>query len=129
LSRVWEALRQAERERSGAEKSASKTAKSSNDQDRREKFRHAHRVPLLVYGSDMDKQPFHEEALTIDANESGCLIALESEVSRGQRLFLTNTTNQAEQECRVVRVGRRLRGKALIGVAFARPTPHFWRPA
>jgi hypothetical protein len=129
LSRVWDALRQAEREHAGGGEPASNTGKSANDRDRREKFRHSHRVPLLVYGSDMDKQPFHEEALTIDANENGCLMTLESEVSRGQRLFLTNTVNQAEQECRVVRVGRRLRGKALIGVAFARPTPNFWRPA
>jgi hypothetical protein len=128
LSRVWDALRRAERERAGNGDSASKTATSSNERDRREKFRHAHRVPLLVYGSDMEKQPFHEEALTIDANENGCLIALESEVSRGQRLFLTNTINQAEQECQVVRVGRRSRGKAMIEVAFARPAPHFWRP-
>lgn len=105
------------------------TGSSSTRQDRREKLRTAHHAPLLIYGSDIEKQPFHEEAITIDANESGCLILLESNVSRGQRLFLTNTINQAEQECRVVHVGRRSRGRARIGVAFAHPAPHFWRPA
>lgn len=127
MSRVWEALRQAERER--ADDASLKSSDSQPNRERREKFRHAHRVPLLIYGSDVEKQPFHEEALTIDANENGCLIALESSVSRGQRLFLTNTINQAEQECRVVHVGRRSRGKTRIGVEFARPAPHFWRPA
>jgi len=128
LSRVWEQLRQAERGRDT--RSARKTGTTENGRDdRREKFRHLHRVPLLIYGSDVEKQPFHEEAFTIDANENGCLISIESVVSRGQRLFLTNTINQAEQECRVVHVGRRSRGKARVGVVFVRPTSTFWRPA
>jgi hypothetical protein len=48
-------------------------------------------------------------------------------VSCGQRLFLTNTRNQAERECRVVHVGRRVRGKARVGVTFLAPSPDFWR--
>jgi hypothetical protein len=129
LSRVWEALRQAERQRAGGGESLAHNAGPLHVRDRREQLRHLHNVPLLIYGSNMEKQPFHEEATTIDANENGCLIALESSVSRGQRLFLTNTLNQAEQECRVVHVGRRSRGKTRIGVEFARPAPNFWRPA
>jgi hypothetical protein len=128
LSRVWEALRQAERGRADGAATASKTGLPSG-RDRREKFRHLHRVPLLIYGSDAEKQPFHEEVFTIDANENGCLIAIKSSVSRGQRLFLTNTLNQAEQECRVVHVGRRARGKSRVGVIFVHPAPNFWRPA
>lgn len=129
MSRVWEELRYAERHRADADASLSKIGNSAHGRDRREKIRHPHDVPLLIYGSDIEKQPFHEEAVTIDVNENGCLFVLESVVSRGQRLFLTNTINQAEQECRVVHVGRRLRGRARIGVAFSHPAPHFWRPA
>jgi hypothetical protein len=128
LSRLWEALKQAERERSAAI-TAEKSDASPNTCDRRGKLRHSHNVALLVYGSDTEKQPFHEETTTIDVNDRGCLIALESAVSHGQRLFLTNTVNQAEQECRVVHVGRRSHGKVSIGVEFAKPCPHFWRPA
>lgn len=128
MSRLWEALKQAERERSAAN-TGEKSGALPNIWDRRDKLRHSHHVALLVYGSDTEKQPFHEEATTIDVNERGCLIALESAVSHGQRLFLTNTINQAEQDCRVVHVGRRSHGKARIGVEFARPCPHFWRPA
>jgi hypothetical protein len=133
VSRIWEALKQAERQRSAAEASGRGLARSgvhaTDDSDHRRGLRHAHSVPILVYGSDAEKQPFHEEADTIDAHENGCLIALETAVARGQRLFLTNTRNQAEQECRVVHVGRRVRGKARIGVVFLAPSPDFWRPS
>ena len=97
--------------------------------DRRGSLRHAHSVSLLIYGSDADKEPFHEEAETIDAHENGCSLTLETVVARGQRLYLTNMRNQAEQECRVIHVGRRVRGKAKVGIEFVVPTPQFWRPA
>lgn len=130
MSRIWEALKQAERQRFATGNPAPAVARSSDspsDQsERRKDLRHSHSVPLLVYGSDADKQPFHEHADTIDANENGCLFPLETVVVRGQRLFLTNTRNQAEQECRVVHVERRIRGKARVGVEFLRPAPHFW---
>lgn len=129
MSRIWDALRQAERQRTGVASPSPKNTVGLRNQDRREKFRQSHQVVLLVYGFDADKQPFHEEVPTIDVNENGCLIALESSVSRGQRLSLTNTENQAEQECRVVRLGRRSHGKTPVGVAFVRPAPDFWQPA
>jgi hypothetical protein len=84
---------------------------------------------LLIYGSNSDRQPFHEESETIDANENGCLLLLENIVARGQRLFLTNTRNQAEQECRVVYIAKRSAGKARVGVEFLKPSPQFWRRA
>ena len=133
MSRIWQALKQAERERLRSDDRASATERPSEpleDQaDRRGGLRHAHAVALLIYGSDADKQPFHEEAETIDAHEKGCSLAMETVVIRGQRLFLTNMRNQAEQECRVVHVGRRVRGKARIGIEFLAPSPQFWRPS
>ncbi len=135
MSRIWEALRQAERQRSRSEDraaAADRTSASDSaqaDADRRGGLRHAHSVSLLIYGSDADKQPFHEEAETIDAHENGCSLTLETVVARGQRLFLTNMRNQAEQECRVIHVGRRVHGKARVGIEFVAPTPQFWRPA
>jgi len=129
LSRLWEAIKQAERQRSASNNSGENQGTTFNVWERRGRTRQAHQVALLVYGSDAEKQPFHEEATTIDVNERGCLIAVESVVSRGQRLFLTNTVNQAEQECRVVHVARRSHGKVRIGVEFTRPSPRFWRPS
>jgi hypothetical protein len=120
LSRIWQALKQAERER---------VADTAHDHDRRGGLRHQHQVSLLIYGSDADKQPFHEEAETIDAHDQGCSLSMETVVADGQRLFLTNMRNQAEQECRVVHVGKRVQGRARVGLEFVAPTPEFWRPA
>lgn len=134
MSRIWQALKQAERERlrSGDSELESDRANNSaqpEEAERRTGLRHVHNVSLLIYGSDTDKQPFHEEAETIDAHEKGCSLNMETTVARGQRLFLTNMRNQAEQECRVVHVGRRIRGKARVGIEFVSASPNFWRPA
>jgi len=95
--------------------------------DRRKILRHGYSVPVLVYGPDVNMQPFHEEVRTMDANKEGCLLALESIVSPGQRLFLINMQNQAEQECRVAYVGERTEGRAHVGVEFLHPAAYFWR--
>jgi hypothetical protein len=143
MSRIWQALREAERERARAlaqpdapdiedmdrepAESEAPVSRPAANSERRRGLRHSHETTLLVYGSDEEKQPFHEETETIDANEDGCLLLLATEVSRGQRLILTNTRNHAEEECRVVYVGRRVKGKLRVGVEFLRPTPQFWR--
>jgi hypothetical protein len=94
--------------------------------DRRATRRRGHQFPLLVYGSDAEKQPFHEEIETLDISEDGCSFDLENTVARGQRLFLANKVNQAELAARVVHVGRRAKGKSRIGVEFLRSAPEFW---
>lgn len=142
MSRIWQALRQAERERKGLtadeqpdieeidrEPAADEeeVPPAQRASERRRGIRLTHETTLLIYGSDAEKQPFHEQSATIDANENGCLFSLASCVSRGQRLFLTNMRNQAEQECRVVYVGRKVQGRSRVGVEFVRPSPHFWR--
>jgi len=137
VSRVWNALKEAERERADVAQrngvdSPDKPCEKSSERDcieRREGQRRAHRVPLLVYGWDAEEQPFHEEAEAFEINENGSLLWLESRVARGQRLFLTNTRNQAEQECRVIAIGKRVHGKARVAIQFSRPAPHFWREA
>jgi hypothetical protein len=127
LSRIWEALKQAQQERS-RERSASAddTASSPAGSDHRDGLRHPHIVPVLVYGSGLDKQPFHEEVDTIDVGEHGCLLAIETPVVRGQRLFLANTRTQAEQECRVVHARTLSSGKTRVGLVFCSPSPNFW---
>jgi hypothetical protein len=143
MSRIWQALRQAERERRGLGPeegpdieqmereplSDEEEPRLTRGSDRRKEERAYHQTTVLVYGSDAEKQPFHEQCETVDANETGCLLMLASGVSRGQRLFLTNMRNQAEQECRVVHVGRKVQGKTRVGIEFVRPAPLFWRKA
>ena len=133
MSRVWNALKEAERERSlvtqrnGIESPDKPSERESPE--RREGQRPVRRVLLLVYGWDAKEQPFHEEAEAFEINENGSLLWLETRVARGQRLFLTNTRNQAEQECRAITIGKRVDGKARVAIQFSRPAPHFWREA
>jgi hypothetical protein len=133
VSRIWQALKQAERDRNRSSETApvaqAPLDSAQDTDDRRGGLRHSHQVALLIYGSDADKQPFHEEAETIDAHENGCSLSMETVVVNGQRLFLTNMRNQAELECRVVHVGKRFQGRARVGIEFTVPAPQFWRPA
>ncbi len=138
MSRVWNALKEAERERAhvttqrnGIE-SPDKPCEKPAERESigyREGQRRAHRVLLLVYGWDAEGQPFHEEAEAFEISENGSLLWLETRVARGQRLFLTNTRNQAEQECRAIKIGKRVDGKARVAIRFSRRAPHFWREA
>jgi hypothetical protein len=145
VSRIWDALKEAELQRAGAAtrdraEPSEKSGRSSSQQDRqsaidrfleknrperRNSRRRVHRVALLVYGSDSDKQPFHEEAYTLEVNDNGCMLSLENAVMKSQHLFLINPRNM-EQECRVIRVGRRVHGKSRVAIEFIAPAPRFW---
>jgi PilZ domain len=127
VSRIWDALKEAEREKSHSHPRERTARSTKSSTERRKSKRKQESIPLLVYGSDSEKQPFHEEAETLEVNEHGCLLSMESEVARGQRLFLSNMSNEEEQECHVVHVGRRVRGRAKVGLEFLRPAPGFWR--
>jgi hypothetical protein len=121
MTRILDAMRQAEQERLRESQKNRAQQPKSDGADRRKSKRWAQPVPVLVYGSDTEKQPFHEKAETIDINDDGCLLVLESGIVAGQHLFLTNMRNRAERECVVVHVGKRVHGKARVGVNFLRP--------
>lgn len=131
MSRIWDELKEAEKKE--AEKRQARpprlplvehapAAKADNRKSKRSKTSSA----LLVYGSDEQKHPFHEETAPFDVSEGGCLITLKTEVTLGQRLFLVNTSNQDEQECRVIRIDKVADGQRQIAVEFLRPSPEFW---
>jgi hypothetical protein len=136
VSRIWDALKEAEKDKARANPRARAAGSPVKDAaDRRKSTRWKQPVPVLVYGSDEDKQPFHEETETLDINEDGCAFPLATTVVRGQALFLANARNQAERECRVVHIGKRNKGKCRVGVNFLRPgtnpalpghSPDFW---
>lgn len=105
---------------------ADRTGEGTIAADRRATRRRGHQFSLLVYGSDAEKQPFHEEIETLDIGEDGCSFALENMVARGQRLFLVNKVNKAELAARVAHIGRPTNGKSRVGVEFLRSAPEFW---
>lgn len=146
MSRIWNALKQAENERSrskgrkqaGGSSGAGAAEElvpvvpahpNSDGGDRRRSERWGQPVPVLVYGSDSEKQPFHEETETAEINDHGCSFVIATRVAVGQRLFLANMWNEAERECRVVQTSRIGGGKRKVAVEFAGgESVDFWMP-
>ena len=61
-------------------------------------------------------------------NVNGALLLLSVPVRKGQKLLLTNTLTQQEQDCRVVFIGTRRTRTVEAGVAFPLTNPDFWQP-
>lgn len=128
VSRIWDALKEAQAHKATASApSEDYEHHQKKSDDRRKSKRSVHRVPLLVYGSNPENEPFHEEVYTVEVSDSGCLFSLAMPVLRGQRLVLINMRTQDEKECRVVHVGRRTQGRTRIGIEFVRAVPDFWK--
>jgi PilZ domain len=126
VSRIWDALKAAQAFRARASLQKNGRHPGPQRRDQRTTRRVELIVPLFVYGYSSDHQPFHEEAYTLNLNEGGCLVSLAAEVVPGQRLCLTNTENQAECECRVIHISKRVQGRLHIGVGFLPSGPLFW---
>jgi hypothetical protein len=122
MNRIWDALKAVKLFRARA----INQKKQVKRRDQRATRRVLVNVPLFVYGSNFDRQPFHEEVFTLDLNEGGCLISMKAEVAHGQRLWITNTENEAEREFRVIHMSRRIQGRASVGVGFLQSGPRFW---
>jgi len=84
-------------------------------------------IPLFVYGHTANEGPFFGEALTIEINAHGALIAMKTAVPPGGRLLLTNETNQKTQECAVVSVTTRKPSEVEVTITFASTATEFWR--
>ena len=124
MSRIYDALKRAERERHAARQQAQARART----ERRSGPRKALRVPLFVYGNSGGK-PFLEPAESLDVSANGCALMFVKRVRRGQKLLLLNCHNEKEQECIVARVDWKDAGGVQVGVQLTRPAPDFWREA
>ena len=95
--------------------------------DRRRSRRWSLDIPVYVYGHGPGKEPFHEEAHTLHVNANGALLLLSVPVRKGQKLLLTNTLTQQEQDCRVVFIGTQRSRTVEAGIAFPLTNPDFWQ--
>ena len=95
--------------------------------DRRRARRWSLDIPVYVYGRGANKEPFHEEAHTLHVNANGALLLLSVPVRKGQKLHLTNTFTQQEQDCMVVYLGTRRSRTVEAGVAFPESNSEFWQ--
>jgi hypothetical protein len=127
MSRIFEALKHAQLVREGKDLSKPVSTDATETPDRRRSRRWSLDVPVLVYGHGPGKEPFHEEAHTLRVNANGALLLLSVPVRKGQKLLLTNSLTQQEQDCRVVFLGTRRTRTIETGVAFPDTNAGFWQ--
>jgi hypothetical protein len=127
MSRIFEALKQAQLARAGKAQPKPPAEEAVEIPDRRRSRRWALDVSVYVYGHGPGKEPFHEEAHTLNVNSNGALLLLGAPVEKGQTLLLTNQLTQQEQDCRVVFLGTQHSRTVEAGVAFPETNPHFWQ--
>jgi hypothetical protein len=127
MSRIFDALKHAQLVRAGKTQQKSPIPDAVEIPDRRRSRRWSFDVRVYVYGHGHGKEPFHEEAHTLNVSASGALLLLSVPVRKGQRLLLTNTLTQGEQDCRVIFVGKRRSRTVEAGIAFAETNLDFWQ--
>lgn len=127
MSRIFDALRRAQLARAGKLPPKAPAADAVEVPDRRRSRRWAFDISVYVYGHEPGKEPFHEEAHTLHVNANGALLLLSVPVRKGQKLLLTNTLTQKEQDCRVVFLGTQRSRTVEAGVAFPLTNPDFWQ--
>jgi hypothetical protein len=127
MSRIFEALKQAQLNRSDKSKSTTVEVKLGGISDRRRSRRWPLDVSVYVYGHGPGKETFHEEAHTLNVSANGALLLLSVPVQRGQQLLLTNQNTEQEMECRVVYLGTRHSRTVETGIMFPRTNPDFWQ--
>ena len=126
MSRIFDALKNAQRVRDGKVQLNAPIEGATEVPDRRRSRRWSLDVSVYVYGHGPSKEPFHEEAHTLHVNANGALLLLSVPVKKGQQLLLTNRVTQKEQDCRVVFIGTRRSRTVEAGVEFPLTNPDFW---
>ena len=127
MAKFFDSLRETELAIAKRKRSLNAATSAMGRQDRRRTRRARVQIPLLVYGYTLNDGPFAEKTSTIEINAHGALIAMETVVPPGERLLLTNETNQKTQQCIVLSVTTRQRCEEEVAVAFATAAPQFWR--
>jgi hypothetical protein len=126
MSKIWEALREAERLKNERVRKEVSDDHEDAIPDRRSTKRFLANAPVLVYGYGATDDPFHERTKALSVNAGGGLITLASAVNPGQTLLLINEVNLKEEKCTVVRqVSTHSNGTDIV-VKFRQPIPHFW---
>jgi hypothetical protein len=82
-------------------------------------------IPVFVYGSQEQGDPFQEVTDTLSVNAGGGLIGMVTPVKKGQKLLLVNLRTEETIHCSVMNVHDD-KGKLLVGFAFDQSSPRYW---
>lgn len=126
MSRIYEALRTLEAERSVIAAPDRALLGIMDPQEQRRFRRWELDVPLTVYGRGSGGSPFYQEAQAVNVSAEGALLLIHEPVSEGQELLLINNYSSKEQRCVVVRVCSRDTETNEVGVKFPGPNLEFW---
>jgi len=124
MSKIWNALRQAEQDKNRSAQAGDKQPQHDLTPEQSSTKCILANAPVSVYGYGTTNKPFYEraEALSVDA---GGVIVLATAVNPGQILLLTNELNLKEEKCVVREVSADSCG-IRIAFDFLRPAPDFW---
>jgi hypothetical protein len=105
MSKIWNALREAERLKKQRVEEEGIENYWDTISDRRSTKRFLANAPVLVYGYGTAEDPFHALTEATSVNAGGGLITLATAVNAGagQILLLINETNLKEEKCTVIR--------------------------
>jgi hypothetical protein len=86
-------------------------------------------ISILIFGQHANGSPFSERTKTQVVNAHGAMIELRVPVRVGQPLRLKNLATNEEAACTVADISRGVNEVPKVGIAFAKPSPGFWRVA
>jgi c-di-GMP-binding flagellar brake protein YcgR len=95
--------------------------------ERRRTARVALCVDLIVQGETESHGTFKVGARTLSVSGHGGMMVLESEVTLGQKLTLTNTSAGLKAECKVVSTKTMRDGKRNVAFEFTSEELNFWK--
>ncbi len=127
MSRIFDAIKRAEIVCGGKTPPEPSVDGPVEVPDRRRSRRWMLDTSVFVYGHGPEKEPFHEEARTLNVNANGALLLLSAPVRMGQKLLLTNRLTQKDQNCHVIFVGTKHVETTEAGIAFPEANPDFWQ--
>ena len=84
-------------------------------------------VPVLVYASEGQGEPFYVECKTIHVDPQGALLAIARTLVVGQSILLINSDSRKEMICNVKSVRPDESGLNHVDVEFSKKSRKFWR--
>ena len=127
MSRIYEALKNAQEQRSKSGLAAGDGLGVMEMPERRVSSRSELNIDLTVYGHATGELPFYEQAKVIRVNADGGLFLLGVPVLEGQILLLINNRAlKQERICRVVNFSIRDIQTSEVEVVFPSPNREFW---
>ena len=84
-------------------------------------------MPMVVYASEEQGQPFYDDCKTIHVNPQGALLAIARSVVLGQTILLINPKSEKEIVCHIKSVNPDESGVNHVEVEFLKESPEFWR--